>query len=373
MKKLAVIGSSGSIGRQTLEVVRRYPEKFSVASLAVRESVGTLERQIREFRPTFAAVADESIAAGFPREICGCRVAFGAEAVAQAASVPEADMTVMAVVGMSGLRPVLAAIEAGKDIALANKESLVAAGAAVTSAAQKKCVKIIPVDSEHSAVWQCLRFGGDVRRIILTASGGPFRGMTRDRLREVSPEQAVRHPNWNMGKKISVDSATMMNKGLEIIEARWLFGTDKIDYVIHPESIIHSMVEFVDGAVAAQMSTPSMDITIQLALSYPDRLPSGTAPLAFDKNLTFMPPDEKNFPLPAVCREAMRKGGNIPCAVNAANEAAVKLFLSHKIRFTDIYDIVEKYLTYTGFTADPDTADIYATFDDVYSGVMREN
>lgn len=370
MTRLAVIGSSGSIGRQVLDVVRRYPDRFSVAALSVYDSTDVLAEQIREFKPAFAAVgnADRRSAS-----LSGCRIGFGAEAVAEAAAYPGADMAVVATVGMSGLRPVMAAIEAGKTIALANKESLVAAGALVTAAAARRGVDIRPIDSEHSAVWQCLRFGGAVRRILLTASGGPFFGRTRTELRDVTPEQAVRHPNWNMGQKISVDSATMMNKGLEIIEARWLFGTETIDYIVHRESIVHSMVEFVDGTIAAALSYPSMDIPIQLALGYPDRLPSGTPRLDFSKKLTFLPPDEQTFPLPAVCRAAMEKGGNIPCAVNAANEAAVRLFLSHKIRFTDIYDIVENALSYPGFTADPDLGDIYATFDAVYGKVMREH
>lgn len=372
MRTLAVIGSSGSIGRQVLDVVRRYPDKFRVAALSVYDSTDVLAEQIAEFRPTFAAVGNEA-RAKTPLKVPGCTVAYGADAVAAAAARTDVDMTVVSVVGMCGLRPVLSAIDAGKTVALANKESLVAGGALVMDAAKRKGVDILPIDSEHSAVWQCLRFGGAFKRIILTASGGAYYGRRRDKLADVTPEQAVRHPNWNMGRKISVDSATMMNKGLEIIEARWLFDAENIDYIVHPESIVHSMVEFTDGAVAAQMSVPSMDIPIQLALSYPERLPSGTPRLDFSKPLRFLPPDEENFPLPAVCRAALRAGGNRPCAVNAANEAAVQLFLSHKIRFTDIYDIVENALLSGDMIARPTERDIYATFDEMYARVMREH
>lgn len=369
MKKLALVGSSGSIGRQVLDVVRRYPDRYQIVTLAVNRSTDVLLRQIEEFHPAFVAVADESCRLS---AVPGVRVGYGAQAVAEAAAYSGADMSVIAVVGMCGLEPVLAAVRAGITVALANKESLVAGGRLVTQTAREKGVAILPIDSEHSAVWQCLRFGGAVKRILLTASGGAYYGRKRAELVDVTPEQAVKHPNWNMGKKISVDSATMMNKGLEIIEARWLFDTEKIDYIVHPQSIIHSMVEFVDGTVAAQLSNPSMDIPIQLALSYPDRLPSGTPPLDFGKSLTFFPPDEENFPLPAVCRAAMRKGGNLPCAVNAANEAAVGLFLSHKIRFTDIYDIVENALD-TAYIAEPSLADLHATFGDVFARVVRNN
>lgn len=369
MKKLALVGSSGSIGRQVLDVVRRYPDRYQIVTLSVNRSTDALLQQIEEFHPAFVAVADEGCR--LPT-VPAVRVGYGAQAVAEAAAYSGVDMSVIAVVGMCGLEPVLAAVRAEKTVALANKESLVAGGRLVTQTAREKNVSILPIDSEHSAVWQCLRFGGEVKRILLTASGGAYYGRKRAELVGITPEQAVRHPNWDMGKKISVDSATMMNKGLEIIEARWLFDTEKIDYIVHPQSIIHSMVEFTDGTVAAQLSNPSMDIPIQLALSYPDRLPSGTPPLDFSKNLTFFPPDEENFPLPAVCRAAMRKGGNLPCAVNAANEAAVQLFLSHKIRFTDIYDIVENALD-ADFIAAPSLADLHATFGDVFARAVRNN
>lgn len=367
MKRLAVLGSTGSIGRQVLDVVRRYPDRFSVVALTANRNAALLEAQAAEFHPAFVGLT------GSRAEIkVDGKVAYGSEALEAAATMREVDTVVVSVVGMCGLRAVMAAIGAKKTIALANKESLVAGGKLVMDYAAANGVDILPVDSEHSAVWQCLSFGKTFDKIILTASGGPFFGKTRDELKDITPEQAVKHPNWNMGAKISVDSATMMNKGLEIIEAAHLFSTDKIEYIIHRESIIHSMVAFSDGTIAAQMSPPTMDIPIQLALTYPERLPSGTKAFTFDKPLTFYAPDEVNFPLPALARESLKRGGNAPCILNAANEAAVDLFLRHKIGFCDIYEIVRDALDRTAVLSDPSLDELFATYDEVTERVRKE-
>lgn len=366
MKRLGLLGSTGSIGRQVLDVVRRYPDRFSVSALTAHRNVELLAAQAAEFRPSFVGVTGEK------REVAGVRdVVYGRDALTEAATRDDVDVVVVAVVGMCGLSAVMAAIEAGKTVALANKESLVAGGELVMRAAAEHGVDILPIDSEHSAVWQCLSFGKTFKRIILTASGGPFFGQTRDFLRNVTPEQAVKHPNWNMGAKISVDSATMMNKGLEIIEAARLFATDRIDYIVHRESIIHSMVEFEDGTVAAQLAPPSMDIPIQLALSFPERLPSGTPAFDFSIPLTFHKPDEENFPMPALARESLRMGGNAPCVLNAANEAAVRLFLEHKIGFCDIYEIVRDALYTAPKVPSPTLDDVYATYAETVAKIEK--
>lgn len=370
MKRLAVIGSSGSIGTQVLNVVRRYPDKFKVNALTVRSSVDLLNEQIKEFHPSFVGVRDA--AAGKALRFDGAK-AFGPDALAEAAARDDVDMVIVSVVGMCGLPAVLSAIRAGKTIGLANKESLVAGGDLVMRAAREAGVDILPIDSEHSAVWQCLSFGKPFQRIILTASGGPFFGKSAAELKCITPEAAIKHPNWHMGAKISVDSATMMNKGLEIIEAARLFDTSKIDYIIHPESVIHSMVEFADGTVAAQLSPPTMDIPIQLALTYPERLPSGTRAYDFRNPLTFFQPDEINFPFPALAKKCLAIGGNAPCALNAANEAAVALFLSHKIGFCDIYEIVKDTIAAFKPIGEPTVRDIFETYDEIYGKLMRDH
>ncbi len=367
MKRLAILGSTGSIGRQVLDVVRRYPDRFSVAALTAHTGADLLCAQAAEFKPSFVGLTGSTQAID-----CAVPVAYGAEALEEAATRDDVDTVVVSVVGMCGLKAVLAAIRAGKTIALANKESLVAGGSLVMDAAKAAGVDILPIDSEHSAVWQCLSFGKRFQKIILTASGGPFFGRQRDSLKNITPEEAVKHPNWNMGAKISVDSATMMNKGLEIIEAAHLFHTDRIEYVIHRESVIHSMVAFEDGTIAAQMSPPTMDIPIQLALTYPERLPSGTPTFDFSKPLTFHAPDEKNFPMPALARESLRIGGNAPCALNAANEAAVGLFLKHKIGFCDIYEIVKGVLSTLSVIEKPTLQDILNTYDEIVGKLMRD-
>ena len=346
-RRLSVLGSTGSIGTQTLDVARGLG--LEICALAANKNIGLLEKQIREFSPQVAAVFDPDAAKRLRQAVrdLPVRVAAGMDGLCEAASLPAADLVCNSVVGMVGLRPTLAAIEAGKDVALANKETLVAGGALVMSAAEEHRVRILPVDSEHSAVFQCLQGSPGkhaVKRIILTASGGPFFGRTAEELQYVTPEQALRHPTWNMGPKVTVDSSTMMNKGLEIIEASWLFGMplDRIDVLIQRESVIHSMVEFADRSVIAQLGVPDMRVPIQYAITWPDRLPSqaGTLDLAGYGKLTFARPDEKTFRCLAACRRALRRGGLAPAAANGANEAAVRLFLDHKISFPEIGELV---------------------------------
>lgn len=339
MKRVAVFGSTGSIGVQTLNVLRRFPDEYRVTALAAGHNVRLLERQAAEFCPEF-------VSSLVPCE-CGGATAFtGTDGALRLARAVGADITVMAMTGLSALAPLLSSIENGGRIALANKEAVVCAGELVLSAAKRYGAEIIPVDSEHSAVFQCLKGenGGDVRRIILTASGGPFYSSDED-LSLVTPERAVRHPTWNMGTKISVDSATMVNKGLELIEASRLFRTDAVDYVIHPESIIHSMVEFTDNSTAALMSYPNMELAIQYALTYPRRaVNTGVRPFDFTRPLTFLPPDEKRFPAPAIARRCLKEGGTAPAVYSMADEVAVKLFLEKLIKFTDITGIIEEAL-----------------------------
>jgi 1-deoxy-D-xylulose-5-phosphate reductoisomerase len=346
-ESISILGSTGSIGTQTLDVVRDLGLK--VCALAAAKNIVLLEKQIREFHPQVAAVFDSDAAKQLKIAVrdLPVRVLQGMDGLCEAACLPTADLVCNSVVGMVGLRPTLAAIRAKKDIALSNKETLVAGGALVMREAREHHVRILPVDSEHSAVFQCLQGSpgkGAVHRIILTASGGPFFGKTLEELQSVTPEQALKHPNWNMGPKVTVDSSTMMNKGLEVIEASWLFGVpdDRIDILVQRESVIHSMVEFEDRSVIAQMGVPDMHLPIQYAITYPKRLPSRTAELdlaAYGK-LTFSRPDEKTFRCLAACRHALRRGGLAPTAANGANEAAVKLFLNHRISFCEIGDLV---------------------------------
>lgn len=372
---VAILGSTGSIGRQTLDVVRQYKDEFRVCALVCGTDAVTLIKQAEEFRPEFVGIADASkkdelSAIGYKCEICA-----GENAQEIAASLSSVDIVVASVVGLSGLKGVIAAINAGKRVALANKETLVACGKYVTELAEKKNVEILPVDSEHSAIFQCLGGGRreDLKRLILTASGGPFRGAkTREELKNVTPEQAIRHPNWSMGKKISVDSATMMNKGLEIIEARWLFGTENIDYIIQPESIIHSMVEFNDGTVVAQIAPADMTLPIQYALTYPERIASKYGNYRFGRPITFVEPNEEVFPMPMLAKKAMKEGGTAPAILNAANEAAVALFLDGKIGFTDIMSIAEHILNIEKATPYSDYREIIELHEKVYSAVTRD-
>ena len=346
---LSILGSTGSIGTQTLDVVRGLG--LSVCALAARGNVSLLEKQIRECRPRFAAVFDPQAAKMLHLAVrdLDVTVAEGMEGLCEAASLPEADLVCNSVVGMVGLEPTLAAIEAGKDIALANKETLVAGGALVMARAAEKGVRIFPVDSEHSAIFQCLQGSpGDqaVSRLILTASGGPFFGKKKAELQNVGPEQALRHPNWSMGAKITIDSATMMNKGLEIMEASWLFHMppSQIDVVIHRESVIHSLVEYADNSVIAQLGVPDMRIPIQYAVTWPDRFPSPVRRLSLADwgTLTFYPPDEEAFPAMGAARRALARGGLAPAALNGANEMAVSLFLEGKLPFLRIAELAEE-------------------------------
>lgn len=353
MKKLSLLGSTGSIGTQALQVVqnlREQGEKWEVAALAARSSVNRLEEQARQFHPDVVAVFDEGAALSLRQSLrdTDIQVLSGMEGLCEAAAWPGADLTLNAVVGMVGLQPTLAALQAGKVLALANKETLVAGGAIVMEAARKRNLPILPVDSEHSAIFQCLQGcpeRGALKKLVLTASGGPFFGRSRQELAGVTREQALRHPNWDMGAKITIDSATMMNKGLEVMEASWLFDLPehRIEVVVHRESVIHSMVEYQDNAVVAQLGVPDMAVPIQYALTYPLRMPSpaGELDLCALGKLTFYPPDREAFPCLELCREALRRGGLVPAAANGANEQAVALFLEGKIGFLDIPRLVE--------------------------------
>ena len=348
--KLSILGSTGSIGTQALQVVDdlKGSKEITVCAITGNRNTALLERQIRAYRPRLAVAADESCARQLKLAVADTdtRVLAGPEGLSEAAAMEEADMVLSAIVGFAGLVPTMQAVAAGKDIALANKETLVTAGALFMDAVKEKGVRLLPVDSEHCAIFQCLHAGtrAQLRRILLTASGGPFYGRSRDALKEVTRDEALRHPNWSMGAKITIDSATLMNKGLEILEARWLFDVpiDQIEVVIHRESIIHSMVEFADRSVVAQLSYPSMKHPIQYALTYPDRLASPDPALSFADlaQLTFGVPDEEAFPCLALAKRAGREGGIMPTVLNAANEVAVSRFLRGEIGFLEIPDIV---------------------------------
>jgi 1-deoxy-D-xylulose-5-phosphate reductoisomerase len=362
VKRLAVLGSTGSIGRQTLDIVRAMPERFKVVGLAAGKNTDLLALQAREFRPEFVGCSQ-----AINRENDTLPPGIKLMSLEDMARHPDVDMVVIATSGTAGLRATLAAVNAGKRIALANKESLVVAGEIITAAATKSDARILPVDSEHSAIWQCLNGEKQgVRRIILTASGGPFRDYSEAQMREVTAGQALKHPSWKMGKKVTIDSATLMNKGLEVIEAHWLFDMpfDSITVLLHPQSIIHSMVEFIDSSVKAQMSYPDMRLPIQYALCYPDRVANPELPvLDFSslERLTFGQPDSVRFPCLRLAIEAGRSGGTYPAVLCAADEAAVELFLSGRIRFTDIALLVERVLEEHKRIARPDIEEIIAT------------
>jgi 1-deoxy-D-xylulose-5-phosphate reductoisomerase len=350
-KILAVFGSTGSIGRNTLEVVRRNPEHFAVRYLTGNSNAELLAAQVREFRPSAVAVGD-SAARALVQAAVGdiTEVLDGGEALLEIAARDDYDTMISSLVGFAGLLPTVTAIRAGKTIALANKETLVAAGEYVTALARAHGVALLPIDSEHSAIQQC--FAGEsprhIARIILTASGGPFRGWTREALQEVTPAQALRHPNWSMGSKITIDSATLMNKGLEVIEAHWLFAVDpaRIDVVVHPQSIVHSMVEFSDGSVKAQMGMPDMKLPIQYALTWPDRLEADFERMDLTRigGLTFEEPDHASFPCLRLAYDALRAGGTAPAGLNAANEVAVAAFLRGELSFPGIAALIEESL-----------------------------
>nr|BCX00643.1 MAG: 1-deoxy-D-xylulose 5-phosphate reductoisomerase [Bacteroidota bacterium] len=362
MRELVVLGSTGSIGTQTLEVVSHFPEKFRVRALVARRQVARLAEQARRFLPDSVVLLDPSGRQALEEALRGTPtgVYVGMEAAEAVASDPEADLVVSALVGFAGLRPTLAALRAGKRVALANKESLVVAGHLMRALEQSSGAQIVPVDSEHSAIFQCLQ--GEPRerieKLILTASGGPFRTHSRAELERVTPDQALRHPNWSMGAKITIDSATLMNKGLEVIEAHWLFGIEpeRIEVLVHPQSIVHSMIQFVDGSIKAQLSLPDMRLPIQYALTYPDRLQAPYPRLDWSRvrQLDFEPPDVERFPALRLAYRALDRGGSAPAVLNAANEVAVSLFLEGRIPFTRIPVLVEAAMESLPWEPEPD-------------------
>ncbi|MEZ4973924.1 MAG: 1-deoxy-D-xylulose-5-phosphate reductoisomerase [Cyclobacteriaceae bacterium] len=378
-KSIAILGSTGSIGTQALEVIASHPDHFEVEVLSAQNNADLLIEQATKFKPNVVVIVNESHYqkvhdALDPLQI---KVYAGENALASVVQMDEIDLVLTALVGYSGLRPTIKAIEAGKTIALANKETLVVAGELITSLAREKGVNIYPVDSEHSAIFQCIvgEFENKIEKIILTASGGPFRGKTRADLVNVTKAQALRHPNWTMGAKVTIDSATLMNKGLEVIEAKWLFGlsADQIEVAVHPQSIIHSMVQFEDGSIKAQLGLPDMRLPIQFALSYPERLKSDFERFDFSKypSLTFERPDTETFRNLALAFEALRLGGNMPCVLNAANEVAVAEFLSDNIGFLDMSPMVEKCMDKISFVAHP-TYDDYVKSDQEARVVAKE-
>ena len=366
MKCVSILGSTGSIGRQSLDIISRLPE-IKVAALTAGTSVERMAEQCRAFRPELAVMATQEAAQRLAEEIkdLPIRVSWGEEGLIEAATIPEADCVITAVVGMVGLKPTLAAIRAKKRIGLANKETLVCAGEIVMAEAEAYGAEIIPVDSEHSAIFQCLMGSRDrkeVKRLILTCSGGPFFGMSREQLQTVTKADALKHPNWKMGAKITIDCATLMNKGLEVIEAMRLYRMplDRVDVVIHRQSIVHSMVEFVDGAVMAQLGAPDMRLPIQLALTYPERAncPVDNLDLLTCGSLTFSKPDMENFPCLALARACAKAGGTACPAMNGANEEAVAMFLRDEIGFYDIYRLVSQAVDSVPFTANPTLEEI---------------
>lgn len=379
MKRIAVLGSTGSIGTQTLDVIREYPERFKAEVLIAGSNVDRLVEQAREFRPALAVVADESKYAALKEALAplGIEAAAGNDAVNNAMSAVEFDTVVTATVGYSGLAPTLHAIKAGRDIALANKETLVVAGDLVTRELEASRSRVIPVDSEHSAVYQCLRGErhDDIRRLIITASGGPFRNTPADKLPHVTVADALNHPNWSMGAKITIDSATMVNKSFEIIEARWLFDVkpEQITAMVHPQSVIHSMVEFVDGSVKAQLGKPDMRMPIRLALGDGARLATPKSPLTLEDLLllTFTEIDTERFPGATLGHFALQRGGNTACVINAANEIAVAAFLEGAIRFTDIYTTIMDTVERADFIAIP-SYDDYVASNYMARGIARE-
>lgn len=378
-KRIAILGSTGSIGTQTLEVIRQHPEDFEVEVLTAQNNCDLLIAQALEFKPNAVVIGNEHNyqkvkEALLPHDI---KVFAGHKAIAQVVEMETIDVVLTALVGYSGLIPTVQAIKAGKQIALANKETLVVAGEIITALAKENGVNIYPVDSEHSAIFQCLvgEFHNPIEKIILTASGGPFRGKDRAFLETVTREQALKHPNWDMGAKITIDSASLMNKGLEVIEAKWLFGlrTEQIEVVVHPQSVIHSLVQFEDGSIKAQLGLPDMRIPIQFALSYPDRLKSDFERFNFSKypNLTFEQPDMKTFRNLQLAFDALANGGNAPCVLNAANEIAVAAFLNREVGFLEMSDLIAETMAKAAFVAHPSLDDYVAS--DAEARMITEN
>jgi 1-deoxy-D-xylulose-5-phosphate reductoisomerase len=363
MKELAILGSTGSIGTQTLDIVRAYPERYSVYALCAHKSVDKLIEQAREFKPEVVCIADKSLYETLSRQLSAAgfqgKVWAGADAIAEVVTMPSVDIVVAAMVGYAGLHPTIEAIKAGKTIALANKETLVVAGEIICELAVKHHVPILPVDSEHSAIFQSLagEDRSEIEKILLTASGGPFRTFSLEQMRTVTAADALRHPNWEMGAKITIDSASMMNKGFEVIEAKWLFGVpvEKIQVLVHPQSIVHSAVQFTDGTIKAQLGAPDMRMPIQYALSFPERLASDfpRADLLRLGSLTFEKPDLERFPNLGLAYEAVHRGGNMPCALNAANEVANLAFREGRCGFLQMSDIIAGTMARTPFIAKP--------------------
>ena len=368
MKRIAILGSTGSIGTQALNVIRRHRDLFEVEVLCAGGNADLLIQQALEFQPNAVVIADKNKYT----QVCdaladhGVKVFAGEESMVDLMEMASIDLVLAAIVGFAGLKPTLRAIESGKPVALANKETMVVAGAIVTAAAMRHRVPILPVDSEHSAIFQCLMGEGSaVDKILLTASGGPFRGMTRDQLASVTLEQALRHPNWSMGRKVTIDSASLMNKGLEVIEAKWLFGVEAsdIEVLVHPQSVVHSMVQFHDGSIKAQLGVPTMETPIQYAFSFPDRIESHLPRLDFANypTLTFEKPDRATFRCLDLAYQAIACGGNIPCVMNAANEVAVQRFINGQIGFLDIADHIERAMQEASFIANPSLDDLLLT------------
>ena len=368
MKQIAILGSTGSIGTQALNVIRRHRDLFGVEVLSAGSNADLLIEQALEFQPNAVVIADEG---KYPivREALShsdIKVYAGESSMIDLMELPAIDIVLAAIVGFAGLKPTLHALEQGKAVALANKETMVVAGAIVTATAERYHAPILPVDSEHSAIFQCLiGEASPIDKILLTASGGPFRGMTREKLATVSLEQALHHPNWSMGRKVTIDSATLMNKGLEVIEAKWLFGVDAndIEVLVHPQSVVHSMVQFQDGSVKAQLGVPTMETPIQFALSFPERIESFLPRLDFMQypNLTFERPDRNTFRCLDLAYQAIARGGNMPCVMNAANEVAVQQFIDGRIGFLDIADHVENAMQKAPFIPDPTLEDLLLT------------
>lgn len=365
MRNISVLGSTGSIGTQTLDIVSKNDD-LNVVAMAAYGNIELLEKQIRQFKPELVCVYDEDKAAKLRQNISdmNVRVVSGMDGLIETAVIESASIVVTAVVGMIGLQPTMAAIKAGKDIALANKETLVTAGHIIIPAAKEYNVKILPVDSEHSAIFQCLNGESqrEIDKILLTASGGPFRGRTTDELKDVTVEQALKHPNWAMGRKITIDSATMVNKGLEVIEAKWLFGVEfsQVQVVVQPQSLIHSMIQFKDGAIMAQLGTPDMRLPIQYAIYYPERRYLDGQRVDFSKigQITFEAPDMETFRGLKLAYKAGECGGSMPTAFNAANERAVAMFLDKKIKFLEIYEIIEEAMSNVKFVKEPSISEI---------------
>ncbi|MBT9646439.1 1-deoxy-D-xylulose-5-phosphate reductoisomerase [Roseburia inulinivorans] len=379
MKKIAILGSTGSIGTQTLDIVREQGD-IQVVAMAAGSNISLLEAQMREFRPSLVSVWDEKKASELRTNTkdLGIKIVSGMEGLLEVSVIPESEILVTAIVGMLGIRPTIAAIKAGKKIALANKETLVTAGHIIIPLAKEYKVPILPVDSEHSAIFQSLQGAGDnkISRILLTASGGPFRGRKADELKNIQVEDALKHPNWSMGRKITIDSSTLVNKGLEVMEAKWLFDVtlDQIQVVVHPQSVIHSAVEYQDGAVIAQLGTPDMRLPIQYALYYPERrnLSGRRLDLFEIADLTFEKPDTDTFRGLALAYQAMEKGGNIPTVYNAANEKAVSLFLDRKISYPEITELIEACMENAEFIDHPDVDEILWTEAAAYEFIEKK-